>query len=131
MTAKQQRFCEEYMIDLNATQAAIRAGYSPQTAQEQSSRLLSNVMVKNEIARLQAKQSVHTGITADRVLREYGSIAFAALEADGMIRPKDKLHALDAIAKHLGIDAPKESEAGDTGELEKLLGALQSEVRNG
>ena len=46
MTDKQARFCEEYMIDLNATQAAIRAGYSPKTAQEQSARLLSNVMVK-------------------------------------------------------------------------------------
>ena len=46
MTDKQARFCEEYMIDLNATQAAIRAGYSPKTAQEQSARLLSNVMVQ-------------------------------------------------------------------------------------
>lgn len=45
MTDKQARFCEEYMIDLNATQAAIRAGYSPKTAQEQSARLLSNVML--------------------------------------------------------------------------------------
>jgi phage terminase small subunit len=131
MTAKQQRFCEEYMIDLNATQAAIRAGYSPQNAEQLGYQLLQKTSVSEEIARLKAAQSARTGITADRVLREYGSIAFAALEADGMIRPKDKLHALDAIAKHLGIDAPKESEAGDTGELEKLLGALQSEVRNG
>lgn len=45
MTDKQARFCEEYMIDLNATQAAIRAGYSPKTAQEQSARLLSNVTI--------------------------------------------------------------------------------------
>lgn len=46
MTDKQARFCEEYMIDLNATQAAIRAGYSPKTAQEQSARLLSNLWFK-------------------------------------------------------------------------------------
>ena len=46
LTPKQQRFVDEYLIDLNATQAAIRAGYSPKTAQEQSSRLLSNVMVQ-------------------------------------------------------------------------------------
>ena len=49
LTPKQQRFVEEYLIDLNATQAAIRAGYSEKTAQEQSSRLLSNVMVQEAV----------------------------------------------------------------------------------
>lgn len=44
MTDKQDRFCEEYMIDLNATQAAIRAGYSLKTAREQAPRLLANVI---------------------------------------------------------------------------------------
>lgn len=76
MTDKQKRFCEEYMIDLNATQAAIRAGYSPKTAQEQSARLLSNVMVQNRIAQLQAEQSRRTGVSADRVVRELAKIAF-------------------------------------------------------
>ena len=47
MTDKQDRFCEEYMIDLNATQAAIRAGYSPKTAREQAPRLLANVSIQN------------------------------------------------------------------------------------
>lgn len=46
MTDKQDRFCEEYMIDLNATQAAIRAGYSPKTAREQAPRLLANVSIQ-------------------------------------------------------------------------------------
>lgn len=49
LTDKQRRFIDEYLIDLNATQAAIRAGYSEKTAQEQSSRLLSNVIVKEEV----------------------------------------------------------------------------------
>ena len=49
LTPRQQRFVDEYLIDLNATQAAIRAGYSPKTAQSQSSRLLSNVMVRAAI----------------------------------------------------------------------------------
>lgn len=57
MTDKQDRFCEEYMIDLNATQAAIRAGYSPKTAREQAPRLLANVSIQNRIAQLQAEQS--------------------------------------------------------------------------
>ena len=55
MTDKQARFCEEYMIDLNATQAAIRAGYSPKTANEQAARLLANVSIQNRIAQLQAE----------------------------------------------------------------------------
>lgn len=50
MTPRQQKFVQEYLIDLNAKQAAIRAGYSPKTAQEQASRLLSNVKVQNAIA---------------------------------------------------------------------------------
>lgn len=52
---KQKQFCNEYMIDLNATQAAIRAGYSQKTAQEQSARLLSNVMVQEYIQELQKR----------------------------------------------------------------------------
>lgn len=50
LTAKQKRFADEYLIDLNGTQACIRAGYSPKTASEQSSRLLTNVNVKEYIA---------------------------------------------------------------------------------
>ena len=70
LNPKQQRFCEEYMIDLNATQAAIRAGYAVKTATEQASRLLTNVNVSREIEKLQALQSRRTGITADRVIRK-------------------------------------------------------------
>lgn len=68
LTPKQQRFCEEYLIDLNATQAAIRAGYSEKTAQEQASRLLSNVMVQAAIDAGKKQRSANTGITAERVL---------------------------------------------------------------
>lgn len=77
MTNKQEKFCQEYMIDLNATQAAIRAGYSPKTANEQAGRLLVNVSIQNRIAQLQAEQSRRTGISADRVLRELAKVAFA------------------------------------------------------
>ena len=77
LTPKQARFCEEYMIDLNGTQAAIRAGYSPKTAQEQSSRLLSNVMVKGKIDELQKDRSKRTEIEADRVIKELALIGFA------------------------------------------------------
>lgn len=76
MTKKQKRFVEEYLIDLNATQAAIRAGYSSDTAQEQSSRLLSNVMVKTAVDKAMAERSKRTGINQDRVLLELAKIAF-------------------------------------------------------
>lgn len=52
LTAKQKRFCEEYVIDFNGKQAAIRTGYSPKTANEQASRLLTNVNVKKYISEL-------------------------------------------------------------------------------
>lgn len=77
LTKKQKVFVEEYLIDLNATQAAIRAGYSPDTAQEQSSRLLSNVMVKAAVDKAMAERSRRTGVNADRVLLELAKIGFA------------------------------------------------------
>lgn len=79
LTAKQKRFVEEYLIDLNATQACIRAGYSVKTAQEQSSRLLSNVMVQQAIAKRMAERSKRTGINQDRVVLELAKIAFVKM----------------------------------------------------
>jgi phage terminase small subunit len=77
LTAKQQRFVDEYLIDLNATQAAIRAGYSKKTAQVQSARLLSNVMVSAAVAKGMESRSTRTGITQDMVLRELAKIGFS------------------------------------------------------
>lgn len=75
LTPKQQRFVQEYLIGLNATQAAIRAGYSERTAQEQSSRLLSNVMVQSAIAAQQKGREERANATADEVLREINRMA--------------------------------------------------------
>lgn len=76
LTSKQKRFIEEYLIDLNATQAAIRAGYSPNSAQEIGSENLSKPIIKNEIDKAIAQRSRRTGISQDRVLRELAKIAF-------------------------------------------------------
>lgn len=76
LTAKQQRFCDEYLIDLNATQAAIRAGYSPKTAEQAASRMLRIVKVQDEISREMAERSKRTGINQDRVLMEIAKMAF-------------------------------------------------------
>ncbi len=77
LSPKQKRFVEEYIIDLNATQAAIRAGYSEKTARSQGQRLLTNVDIENEIQRAMDKRSLRTEITADMVLREYAKIGFS------------------------------------------------------
>ena len=114
MTDKQARFCEEYMIDLNATQAAIRAGYSPKTAQEQSARLLSNVMVQNRLAQLQAEQSRRTGVSADRVVRELAKIAFA--NASDLIDSETASVKLDASRDDLAaIQSIKVKSFGEDG----------------
>lgn len=73
---RQARFVDEYLIDLNATQAAIRAGYSPKTAVVQGPRLLGKVSVAEAIQAGKLKRSEATGITAARVLQELGRIAF-------------------------------------------------------
>lgn len=77
LTPKQQCFCDEYLIDLNATQAAIRAGYSKKTANEQGNRLLANVSIKAYIEKRAKDREARTEITQDRVLQELSKIGFA------------------------------------------------------
>ena len=77
MTAKQQRFCDEYLIDLNATQAAIRAGYSEKYANTNAPKLLQNTAVKEYIQKRKADREQRTEITQDMVLRELAIIAFS------------------------------------------------------
>jgi len=69
LTDKQEMFCREYLVDLNATQAAIRAGYSPKTANEQGARLLANVSVQIRIAELKARRNDRVDVDADYVLK--------------------------------------------------------------
>lgn len=74
------RFVEEYVKDLNGTKAAIRAGYSPPTAQEQSSFLLSNVIVQAHVERALEIRRMRVGVTADEVLEELHILATACVE---------------------------------------------------
>ena len=77
LTAKQERFVAEYLVDLNATQAAIRAGYSKRTARSQGQRLLTNVDIAKAINAAVARRSERTEIEADAVIRELAKIGFA------------------------------------------------------
>lgn len=77
LTAKQKRFVDEYLIDLNATQAAIRAGYSPHTANEIGAENLAKPSIAAAVAAAVAARKERTQITADDVLRRYWMIATA------------------------------------------------------
>jgi len=93
MTPKQERFVEEYLVDLNATQAAIRAGYSEQTARVIGHENLTKPDIQKAITAAREKQQRRVEITADRVLEEYAKIAFfdprKLFTAGGGIKPKE------------------------------------------
>ena len=96
LTPKQERFCEEYLVDLNATKSAIRAGYKNGNIGRQ---LITKNNVLDKIEELRNAQSERTEITADRVLQELAAIAFAdrtkiaAIQESGEVAftPTDKL----------------------------------------
>jgi phage terminase small subunit len=120
LTPKQQRFVEEYLIDLNATQAATRAGYSKRTANEQGARLLANVSVRQHIEESKAKRSERTEITQDRVLQELARIAFFDIRKlyneDGSMKKPTDLDD-DTAAALVGIDIQETTIGGEDGGL--------------
>jgi phage terminase small subunit len=77
LSAKQAQFVAEYLIDLNATQAAIRSGYSEATAYSQGQRLLKHVEIATAVQEAMAKRADRTEITADRVMLELAKLGFA------------------------------------------------------
>ena len=127
MTDKQARFCEEYMVDLNATQAAIRAGYSPASAKTVGPRLLENVGVQKLIAQLQADAS-HDDLAAVQ------SVKVKTFGEDGLeqeVKLADKLRALDLLGKHLGMykDTSEKDPAADAlAKAKELLGGVDSAI---
>lgn len=87
LTEKQQRFVDEYLIDLNATQAAIRAGYSVKTADKQGWQLLEKTRITEAISEQMAERSRRTGVNQDRVVLELARIAF--VNAADVIDPEN------------------------------------------
>jgi phage terminase small subunit len=79
LSDKQSAFVREYLVDLNATRAAIRAGYSEATAKQQGSRLLTNADVQAAVQEALESRADRTGITQDRIVAELAAIAFADL----------------------------------------------------
>lgn len=113
LTPKQERFVQEYLIDLNATQAATRAGYSARTANEQGARLLAHVSVRSALQAAMKKRQERTEVTQDNVLMLLNRILNFDVrslynEAGGMKAP----HELDDAAATVlvGVDVTEEFE---------------------
>lgn len=120
--AKRERFCQEFIIDLNGKQAAIRSEYSEKTAEQQASRLLSNAKVQQRIAELKEIRSERTRVTQDLVLqelmilaksdfRDYGEIVKDFAHPDGRLKLKafkdmkgDVTRAIKSISEHITKD---------------------------
>lgn len=104
LTAKQQRFVEEYLIDLNATQAAIRAGYSDKFSNSNAPKLLQNTAIAEAIKEAQAKLSERTLVTQDMVIN--GLLKEAKLEGEGSSHSA-RVSAWGLLGKHLGMFVDK------------------------
>lgn len=95
ITPKQSAFVQEYLVDMNATQAAMRAGYSPKTAAKIGHELMRKSAIVEAINRAMASRAERTKITADRVLTELGHIGFSNIknlfDKDGNLLPMHML----------------------------------------
>ena len=139
MNDKQERFVDEYLVDLNATKAAERAGYSKKTAYSQGQRLLKNVEIQKAIQDAQKKLSERTQITQERVLQEYAKIAFfdpkKIFNDDGTLKQIGELDD-DVAAVIGGIDVVVNQSDKDEPEYTKKIklidkkGALDSIARH-
>lgn len=122
LTNKQKRFCEEYLIDLNATQAAIRAGYSQKTAKGAAKWVQEKnpqkPILKKFIDDLKRARSNRTEITVDRVLEAISEIGFGEYQA------KDRLKALELLGKHLGLFQNGADNSAALEKLDEVLGKI-------
>lgn len=130
LTPKQQRFVDEYLIDLNATQAYIRAGFSAKLANTNAVKLLQNTTIAKAIAEAQAKREERTQITQDYVLTNIQKIIERCMQVqqvdncltqteDGelaqafMFKEQGALKGLELLGKHLGMFKDKIEHSGD------------------
>lgn len=126
LTPKQERFCLEYLKDLNATQAYIRAGYKVKesVASVNASRLLANAKISARVEQLKAERSEKTRIDAEWVLKNLIQVANMAMKAEPVMQYDPQLQdmvetgeyqfdssgankALELIGKHVGMFDPK------------------------
>lgn len=111
---KQKMFCREYLVDFNGTQAAIRAGYSKKTANEQASRLLTKVNVQAYLKKLIENRNERTKITQDEVIADIIKVKDRCMQSEAVLDKEGNLtglykfdsnganKALDMLMKHTG-----------------------------
>ncbi len=142
MTPRQHLFCREYTVDLNATQAAVRAGYSANTANREGTRLLANPEVKAEVDRLLAERAGKVDLTAEWVLNRLR--AEAEFTGEGSSHSA-RVRALELLGKRFGLFEERhrhehlvELEVDDLDvrtlsdeELARLLGETRAELADG
>ena len=128
LTDKQQRFVDEYLVDLNATQAAIRAGYSAKTAGQIGDQNLKKLEIQAAIQRRKKELSEKTKITQQMVLEELGKVAFESAEdsSESKLKYANKLRALELLGKHLGLFDKDAADAdGEIGGIAELPAVMQ------
>lgn len=107
LTDKQKAFCDYYLVDFNATHAAIKAGYSKKTAKSQGQRMLTFVVIQNYLSEIKKKRAEKYEVTVAKTIQEIGRIAFQDARKfyneDGSLIP---IHLLDddAAAVIAGMD---------------------------
>jgi len=122
LTHRQSKFIDEYLIDLNATQAAIRSGYSYKTARTIAANLLAHVNIQRHISIKREQMAADAGVTQERVINEYARIAFldpsALFDDDGKLIPLHKLPK-NVVAAIAGMDhVISRIGSGDDSEIE-------------
>ena len=128
MNARQQRFVEEYLVDLNASAAARRAGYSHKTAAVQAFDLLRNPKIIDALAAKRAEVSERVAITTDMVL---GDILRIGKKAESAAEYNAALRARELLGKHLGLFTERVQLTGKDGESLSLKVAFETPKTDG
>ena len=122
LTDKQTKFVDEYLVDLNATQACIRAGYSAKTADRIGPELLGKTCVAEAVKAAMEKRSKRVQRTADDVMRDLAAIRADAMQIvhdkDGnavMLDKPSAIKTLELEGKHLAMWTDKQQLSGDVG----------------
>lgn len=148
LRGKHEIFCQEYIVDYNGTQAAIRAGYEEKSARQQASRLLSQEEILNRIMELQADQVKRLAISQDYVVMQLLDTYKCCREATPVMKydydlgemvetgiyqfdSKGALRALELLGKHLGMYDRKGASArqsGDSNLLNQLVAGTEEDI---
>jgi len=112
LSDKMEKFCQEYLLDLNASQAAKRAGYSKKTAPFIGAENLKKPQIKKRIAELKVKLQKKVGVTPEMITEGFKKIAFG--KKSKTLKNKDRISAMENLGKHIGYYEKDNSQQGMT-----------------